>query len=277
MMIMAANHDTDRIGDVCEGDARKMKIVATLLCTMRGMPQILYGDELMFRATDRSKGHPTLRVDFPGGWGQGMTRIYDVLSHDFVYHDLSNMMIMAANHDTDRIGDVCEGDARRMKIVATLLCTMRGMPQILYGDELMFRSTDRRRGHPTLRVDFPGGWEGDKVDLFDRSQHTGDQKEVFDYTHKLMNWRKSKEVIHTGKTLHFIDRDNTYAFFRYNDKEVVFVYVNNSNKEHKVPWSRYAEINSELGAGCNVITGESVDMNNMAVEPMSTLVVEFKR
>ena len=212
-----------------------------------------------------------------GGWGQGMTRIYDVLSHDFVYHDLSNMMIMAANHDTDRIGDVCEGDARRMKIVATLLCTMRGMPQILYGDELMFRSTDRRRGHPTLRVDFPGGWEGDKVNLFDRSQHTGDQKEVFDYTHKLMNWRKSKEVIHTGKTLHFIDRDNTYAFFRYNDKEVVFVYVNNSNKEHKVPWSRYAEINSELGAGCNVITGESVDMNNMVVEPMSTLVVEFKR
>ncbi len=212
-----------------------------------------------------------------GGWGQGMTRIYDVLSHDFVYHDLSNMMIMAANHDTDRIGDVCEGDARRMKIVATLLCTMRGMPQILYGDELMFRSTDRRRGHPTLRVDFPGGWEVDKVNLFDRSQHTGDQKEVFDYTHKLMNWRKSKEVIHTGKTLHFIDRDNTYAFFRYNDTEVVFVYVNNSNKEHKVPWSRYAEITSELGAGCNVITGESVDMNNMVVEPMSTLVVEFKR
>ncbi|MEE1147889.1 MAG: alpha-amylase family glycosyl hydrolase, partial [Alistipes sp.] len=74
-------------------------------------------------------------------WGQGMTRVYDVLSHDFVYHDLSNMMIMAANHDTDRIGDVCEGDSRKMKIVHTLLATLRGMPQILYGDELMFRST----------------------------------------------------------------------------------------------------------------------------------------
>ena len=210
------------------------------------------------------------------GWGQGMTRIYDVVSHDFVYHDLSNMMIMAANHDTDRIGDVCEGDVRRMKIVHTLLFTMRGMPQMLYGDELMFRSTDRSKGHPTLRVDFPGGWAGDSVNLFDASQYKGDQKAIFDYTRHLANWRKSKEVIHSGKTLHFIDRDNTYAFFRYNDTDVVFVYINNSNDTRNIPWSRYSEISACLGEGRDVVTGEVVDMQNMSVEPMSALVVEFK-
>ena len=212
-----------------------------------------------------------------GGWGQGMTRVYDVLSHDFVYHDLSNMMIMAANHDTDRIGDVCEGDARRMKIVHTLLATLRGMPQMLYGDELLFRSTDRSKGHPTLRVDFPGGWEGDRINLFDRANHFGAQKEVYDYTRHIMNWRKSKEVIHSGKTLHFIDRDNTYAYFRYNDSEVVFVYINNSDNEHTIPWSRYAEITEGLGEGVNVITGEPIKMNGVKVAPMSTLVVEFVR
>ena len=211
-----------------------------------------------------------------GGWGQGMTRIYEVLSHDFVYHDLDNMMIMAANHDTDRIGDVCEGDVRRMKIVHTLLCTMRGMPQMLYGDELMFRSTDRSKGHPTLRVDFPGGWDEDKVNLFDASQHSGAQKEIYDYTRHLANWRKSKEVIHSGKTLHFIDRDNTYAFFRYNDTDVVFVFVNNSNDTRNVPWSRYSEISSKLGEGRNVVTGDIVVMNDLQVEPMSAIIVEFK-
>ena len=212
-----------------------------------------------------------------GGWGQGMTRVYDVLSHDFVYHDLSNMMIMAANHDTDRIGDVCEGDARRMKIVHTLLATLRGMPQMLYGDELLFRSTDRSKGHPTLRVDFPGGWEGDRINLFDRANHFGAQKEVYDYTRHIMNWRKSKEVIHSGKTLHFIDRDNTYAYFRYNDNEVVFVYINNSDNERTVPWARYAEITEGLGDGVNVITGEPIKMAGVKVAPMSTLVVEFVR
>jgi hypothetical protein len=152
---------------------------------------------------------------------------------------------------------------------------MRGMPQMLYGDELMFRSSDRSKGHPTLRVDFPGGWAGDSVNLFDRAQHEGDQKELFDFTRHLMNWRKSKEVIHSGKTLHFIDRDNTYAFFRYNDESVVFVYINNSNDTKRVPWSRYSEISAGLGEGRDVISGKSVDMANMSVEPMSVLVVEF--
>lgn len=211
------------------------------------------------------------------GWGQGMTRVYDVVSHDFVYHDLSNMMIMAANHDTDRIGDVCEGDVRKMKIVHTLLCTMRGMPQMLYGDELLFRSSDRSKGHPTLRVDFPGGWEGDAVNLFDRAQHEGDAKELFDYTRTLMQWRKSKEVIHSGKTLHFIDRDNTYAFFRYNDSEIVFVYINNSDSERMVPWQRYNEITCDIVEGVDVVTGQSVKMTECKVAPMSALVVEFKR
>lgn len=212
-----------------------------------------------------------------GSWGQGMTRIYDVVSHDFVYHDLSNMMIMAGNHDTDRIGDVCEGNAQSMKIVMTLLCTMRGMPQILYGDELMFRSTDRSKGHPTLRIDFPGGWEGDSVNLFDRAQHSGEQKEVFDYTHKLMNWRKHKDVIHNGRTLHFIDRDNTYAFFRYNDEEVVFVYINNSDTEREIPWSRYKEITNNLTVGYDIIGEREIKMEGYVAAPMSALVVEFKR
>ena len=211
------------------------------------------------------------------GWGQGMTRIYDVVSHDFVYHDMSNMMSMPGNHDTDRIGDVCEGNPKSMKIVMTLLCTMRGMPQLLYGDELMFRSTDRSKGHPTLRIDFPGGWEGDSTNLFDRADHSGAQKEVFDFSHKLMNWRKNKEVIHTGKTLHFIDRDNTYAYFRYNDEEVVFVYINNSDSEREIPWTRYKEITEGLGCGYDVITGEKVEMTGRKVAPQSTLIVEFKR
>ncbi|MBQ8492674.1 MAG: glycoside hydrolase family 13 protein [Alistipes sp.] len=215
--------------------------------------------------------------DTRGGWGAGMTRVYDVLSHDFVYHDLSNMMIMAGNHDTDRVGDVCDGDPRRMKIVAALLSTLRGMPQMLYGDELMFLSTDRSKGHPTLRRDFPGGWEGDERNLFDRAQHEGVEKDVFDYTRTLMNWRKNKEVIHTGQTLHFIDRDNTYAYFRHNDKDVVFVYINNTEQERTVPWQRYAEITAGLTEGRDVVTGETVVMDGKRVPPMSALVVEFSR
>ncbi len=47
------------------------------------------------------------------------------------------------------------------------------------------------------------------------------------FTRKLFQWRKGKEVIHSGKTMHFLSRDNTYGYFRYNDTDAVFVYINN--------------------------------------------------
>jgi len=210
-------------------------------------------------------------------WGKGMTRVYDILSHDFVYHDLSRMMIMAANHDTDRIADVVRGDVGRMKISMALLATLRGMPQIFSGDEMMFRSHDMSKGHIALRIDFPGGWQGDATDLFDPAQRTGAAKEIFDYTRRLFNWRKTKDVIHNGRTLHFVDRNNTYAYFRYDDTEAVFVFVNNTDRPVTVPWSRYSEISSTLRDGRDVITGRSVDPASLQVAAGGVVGVEFTR
>ena len=225
------------------------------------------------------------------GWGEGMTRIYDCLSHDFVYHDLSKMMIFPGNHDTDRIGDVLKHNADRHRIVMAMMATMRGIPQIFYGDEMMFVSKDRSQGHGGLRVDFPGGWKDDEFDLFSEggraSANVGtDGKPVpqgqiaalHDYTKKLFQWRKGKKVIHDGKTMHFLTRDNTYAYFRYDDTDAVFVFINNSRGKKRIPWSHYAEIASGLHDGRNVLTGEAVEVSDSTVVgPRQILIVEYKR
>ena len=240
--------------------------------------------------------HDALRAglaeDNPG-WGQGMTRVYDILSHDFVYHDLSKMLIFPGNHDTARIGDVVGKNPNRLKIAMTLMATMRGIPQIFAGDELMFVSSNPRDmgDHPGLRVDFPGGWPGDETDLFTaegRAAQThntdglkvpqGQAADLYDYVSHLFQWRKTKDVIHNGKTLHFMTRDNTYGFFRYDDDDVVFVYVNNSNEPKNVPWTYYKEISEGLAGGVNVVTGEPCDVSDATVVgPQSVLVVEYKR
>ena len=224
-------------------------------------------------------------------WGEGMTKVYDCLSHDFVYHDLSKMMIFPGNHDTDRIGDVLKHNADRHRIVMAMMATMRGIPQIFYGDEMMFVSKDRSQGHGGLRVDFPGGWQGDEVNLFTEEGRAsaavntdgkpvakGFAADMHDYTQKLFQWRKDKKVIHDGKTMHFLTRDNTYAYFRYDDTDAVFVYINNSRGKKNIPWSHYAEIAEGLHDGRNVITGESVQVSDSTVVgPRQVLVVEYKR
>lgn len=211
-------------------------------------------------------------------WGEGMIRVYDVLSHDFVYHDLSKMLIFSGNHDTERIADIVRKNPARAKLSMAMLATMRGIPQLLYGEELMLTSADMRMGHGGLRVDMPGGWAGDKVNCFTEEGRTGLHKELFDYTQRLFQWRKTKPVIHHGKTLHFADRGNTYAYFRYDDTDAVFVYINNSRGKKQVPWSHYAEITTSLSEGRNVLTGEPVEMSEgVTVGPREALIVEFKR
>ena len=73
-------------------------------------------------------------------------------------------------------------------------------------------------------------------------------------------------------------RDNTYGYFRYDDDDVVFVYINNSQEPKHLPWSYYAEITEGLSAGRNVITGETVTLSDdTVVAPEQALVVEFAR
>ena len=224
-------------------------------------------------------------------WGEGMVRVYDCLSHDFVYHDLSRMMIFVGNHDMDRIGDVLRHNADRQKIAIAMMATMRGIPQMFYGDEMMFVSKDRSQGHGGLRVDFPGGWAGDKMDLFTaegraRAAVNTDGKPVpegfaadmHDYTRTLFQWRKGKKVIHDGRTMHFLTRDNTYAYFRYDDTDAVFVFINNSRGKKHIPWSHYAEIADGLHDGRNVLTGESAEVSDSTVVgPRQVMIVEYKR
>ncbi len=211
-------------------------------------------------------------------WGEGMIRVYNTLSDDFVYHDLSKMMIFIGNHDIERVADIFKGNTKRVKIALTLIATMRGIPQLFTGEELMLRSKDLTQGHGGLRVDMPGGWAEDPINLFTEEGRTGETKEVFDHTRKLFTWRKGKEVIHNGRTLHFAGHDNTYAFFRYNDSEAVFVFVNNSRGKKQVPWPHYAEMTEGLVDGRNVLTGEAIELiDQTTVGAREALVVEFNR
>lgn len=259
-------------------------------CWTGNVPQLAYWQGGNDNADGFDSNLPSI-MDFPlrdaicaalpndnPGWGEGMMRVYDAVSNDFVYHDLDKMMIFTGNHDTDRTADIVRGDMNRMKMAVALLATMRGIPQIFAGDEMALRSADLSQGHGGLRVDFPGGWEGDKLDLFDEKQREGDAAELSSYTRHLFQWRKTKEVIHTGKTLHFAGRDNTYAFFRYNDTDAVFVYVNNSNETKQLPWKRYAEIASTLKDGRCVVSGQAIELSgNTMVAPRQMLIVEYSR
>lgn len=204
------------------------------------------------------------------GWGGGLTRIYDALSQDYLYGNVNNLLIFLDNHDMDRIEDVVKDqDPRRTKLAYTLLATMRGIPQVFAGDEYDMHSSDMSKGHSTLRMPLPMP-----------EQLTDEQRDMFDYQRRLLQWRKSEPVIHTGRTMHFLSRDNTYAFFRYTDEEAVFVFANASDEARTIPTTHYTEILSKYNlVGTDILTGKSVDLSltNIEVAPVSALIVKLHK
>jgi len=250
-------------------------------CWTRPTPAVAYWQSGAKNFDGFDSNLPTV-MDFPteeairqalendgSGWGNGLTRVYDVLTMDYMYGDVNKLLTFLGNHDMARITDVVKDkDLRRVKLAYVLLATMRGIPQLLYGDEYAMTANGDPNSHSLLRAPLPQG-----------EQVTAEMQDMFDFQSRLFNWRKKEPVLHSGKTMHFMARNNTYAYFRYNDNEAVFVFANAAEEPRRVPTETYAEILGKYNAvGINPMNGEQVDLNQeINVPALGTLIVKLTK
>lgn len=210
------------------------------------------------------------------GWDAGMMKIYDGLSSDFLYPDINNVLVFFENHDTERWNEIFNADPKAYQLGLTLLSTVRGIPQLYYGTEVGMRGDKNKGGDADIRRDFPGGWKSDPQNAFNVSAQTPEQKEFYQFTRKMLNWRKSKEVIHTGKTKNYIPQDDVFVYFRYNGQESVMVVLNNNESEQKIDLARFAESLNGFSKGREIISGKEVSLQNSFTVPAKTpMVIEL--
>jgi glycosidase len=213
----------------------------------------------------------------PDNWTDGIARLYLVLSQDFLYPDPLRNVIFLDNHDMTRFFTETGMRLDIYKMALSFILTTRGIPQFYYGTEIVMQG-DKSRGDAYLRQDFPGGWNADAKNTFTGQKLDQTEKEAYAFTKKLLNWRKGKEVIHTGKLKQFIPENNLYVYFRYNDKESVMVILNNSDKEVRtITRDRYAEAMNGFIQGTEVITGTEInDLASFKISPKTAMIIELK-
>lgn len=203
-------------------------------------------------------------------WGAGMAKVYDVLSMDYLYADVNKLLIFVGNHDMDRFADIVkDNNIKRIQLGWTLIATLRGIPQLFAGDEYGVRSVDRAMGHSGLRCPLPN-----------ENQLTDEQKQLFDFHSRLFAFRKSEPIIHNGRTMHFMGRDNTYAYFRYTNEGAVFVYINASEEDRVIPTSHYVEILSHYNTqGTEILSEKTIDLsrNDITIPALSSIVVKLNK
>ena len=210
-------------------------------------------------------------------WGGSTKAIYNTIAQDFLYEDAMNsLVVFADNHDIDRIYNMLGKDIRKVKMAMSFIITTRGLPQIYYGTELLF-ADDLRGGAHKCRMDFPGGWEGDTINLFKPEYRNAQQQEMFDHVRKLLHFRKSTPVVYNGKLMHYVPKNNIYAYFRYNDSECVMVLLNGASQSQTIDWNQFEERLQGMKAGSEILSGQQITKGEkIEIASNSSLVIYFK-
>jgi len=94
---------------------------------------------------------------------------------------------------------------------------------------------------------------------------------------KLLDWRKTKPVIHQGKLIHFIPEDNIYIYFRILGSEIAMVIMNGTDKETTIATKRFEEVMKGKTKGKNALTGDILqEVGTIKVPAMSALILELE-
>ncbi|NJB37682.1 glycoside hydrolase family 13 protein [Croceivirga sp. JEA036] len=201
--------------------------------------------------------------------------VYEELGQDYLYPDPNNLVIFPDNHDMSRIFTQLNEDAALVKLALTYIATVRGIPQIYYGTEILMGNKGTE-DHGIIRTDYPGGWAKDKVNAFTEKGLTAEQKDVKAYLSKLFNWRKNAEVIHNGKLIHFAPKDNVYVFFRYNENEKVMVILN-KGEATTLNVEDYLEVLGGNLNGTEILTNKTYNnVDHIDIAAKTAMVIEVK-
>lgn len=202
-------------------------------------------------------------------------KLYETLAEDFVYGDAYNNKIFNGNHDVARLFTLLNENIDKQKLSMAFILTTRGIPQLYYGDELLFNG-DKPDGQ--LRKDFPGGWESDKKNAFTKEGRTLQENDSYNYVSTILNWRKTADEIHQGKLKHYQPLENIYVYFRYTDTESTMIIINNSKIDiANYSLARYKESLIGYSSGTDIITkAEFSSLKSLNLKANSALIIKLK-
>lgn len=176
-------------------------------------------------------------------WDNGLAKIYNLLSQDFIYADPMHLLTFLDNHDTNRFSSTPEQakDLRRYQQALTLLLTLRGIPQLYYGDEIGM-AANHDKGDGAMRANFPGGFADGQPNAFTAEGRDSLQTAYFDFTRRLLQWRKGNTALSEGKLTQFTVQNGVYVYARTSKDRHVVVIINGKKDTRTLNLSHYSEV-----------------------------------
>ena len=207
-------------------------------------------------------------------WWQGLNRLYNSFVYDYLYVDPTHVMAFVDNHDTDRfLGN--GHDSLMLKQALALLMTVRRIPQLYYGTEIMMNGT-KEVTDGNVRKDFPGGFPGDDHNAFTREGRTKQEQQMFSWLSRLLHWRQGNQVITKGTMTQFIPFNGIYVIARQYKGKTALTILNGTTKPAKMEMKRYAEVIGSTKRAKDILTGRYFDLSaDQTLKPRQSLILEY--
>jgi neopullulanase len=195
--------------------------------------------------------------------------IVGILAQDQLYPHPEILVPFLGNHDVARLASAKGISGEKLKLAFSILLTMRGTPELYYGDEIgMTGGND-----PDNRHDFPGGFPGDKQNAFLESGRTPEQQELFSHVQMLLRLRHEHLALRRGQLWHIFWDQNSYAFARVSGKESVLVAFNTGGEKKSLrlsladtPLEAAQKLKSLFGGQDSAVQDGSVEITLAAHE-----------
>jgi glycosidase len=212
----------------------------------------------------------------PFGWTEGVNKLYTTLSYDFLYRDATRNVLFLDNHDVSRFFSVVGENVAKQKMGIQWLLTARGIPQMYYGTEVLMKGFTNPDGW--VRLDFPGGWDGDKKNAFTGEGLTKDEKEIQTLVSSLANFRKQSSALKTGKFMQYVPQNGLYIYFRYDETQTIMCIMNTHQQPQQIKFSNYAERTNGFSRGTHVVEGVEIDLASIqTIEANQMWILELKK
>ena len=207
-------------------------------------------------------------------WWNGLNRLYNSFVYDYLYENPNNVMAFIDNHDTDRfLGN--GKDTLALKQALALLLTVKRIPQLYYGTEILMNGT-KEVTDGNVRKDFPGGFPGDKKNCFTAEGRTKAENAMFRWLSNILHWRNGNETIIRGMMKQFIPYNGIYVVARSWHRNNVVTILNGTSKPTTLEIARYAELIENQTEAVDITTGRKVSLKkDIKLSPRQTMILEF--
>ena len=203
-------------------------------------------------------------------------KLVDVLADDHLYPRPEWLVPFVDNHDVTRIASSKGATTRKVELAFSILLTLRGIPELYYGDEIAMTGG----ADPDNRRDFPGGFPGDPHDAFLKAGRTPVQQEMFSHIQELLRLRKESSALREGKLWNIQWDQTSYAFARVSSQEEILVVFNCGDASRSLevsfadtPLSNARTLTPLLGGASTAVKDGAVDLD-LAPEEMQVYLVK---